>query len=408
MLRSRIRAIGVLILSLTVAAAAADCRTTGHGYNSEAVNRRVALVIGIAEYSDQPALANPANDARAVAHVLRELAFHVTPYVDLEQDEFQERVADFLEGLSKTDVALFYFSGHGVQVDGTNYLLPSDYQGNSAEDATLRGLNVNDVKDIMARKAQYAMLLLDACRNNPYLGTKGGTGLTALEARGTAVVYATQAGKTAEGFPYKRHSLFTEKFLDALQEPGLTARELFQQVQNQVAEASNDLQIPSVEDEVRGGGTDAFVFRLADTPLSERPTTPLATSPPRCVDLQFPDPGEDGYMVPGPRDIQIPLTVKRNTCTDEVSFHVELVPQRGASIYQLHPDCANKEDDCWPRQVLRDERPGDFWFLPFPTPEPRIEPGPGDDIVPMLWSIKQRPDYTVLDEGSLRIRLSPQ
>ena len=411
MLQSLIRPIAVL--SLTLAVAGAACRAPDANYDPETVDRRVALVIGIAKYTGQPDLGNPAKDARAVATALAELGFQVTLGVDPKTDELDELVADFSEGLKATDVALFYFSGHGVQVDGTNYLLPSDYEGNSADDATFRALNVTDVKDRIAARAQYAMLLLDACRNNPYLGNKGGDGLAEMEAHGTAVVYATQAGKVANGLPYAKHSLFTDKLLAALEEPGLTARKLFQRVRNEVAEASNSTQIPSVEDEVRGGGTDAFVFRPAHTaPLpraTQAKTAPQAkTTPPQCVALQFPDTGTDGYLVPSPRDIQIPLTVKSNTCTEEVSFHVELVPQRGTSIYQLHPECANKEDDCWPREVLRDESEGHSWPLRFPRPEPRIEPGPDDYIVPMLWSIRQRPERTLLDEGSLSIRFSTQ
>ena len=256
MVESPIRALGVLLLSLTLAIAATGCGRTGPDYNPEAVDRLVALVIGISEYTDQSSLANPVNDAEEVAKALTELGFQVTLRVDPETKtaDLDNVVADFSEGLSETDVALFYFSGHGVQVDGTNYLLPSNYQGNSADDATFLALNVTDVKNSIASKAQYAMLLLDACRNNPYLGTKGGAGLAEMEARGTAVVFATQAGKVANGLPYKSHSLFTEKFLEALAVPGLTARELFQRVRNEVDNSSDGTQIPSVEDEVRGGG----------------------------------------------------------------------------------------------------------------------------------------------------------
>ena len=155
-------------------------------------------------------------------------------------------------------MALFYFAGHGVQVDQENYLLPSDYVGQTSMALRLDAVRALDVQE-MLRPARVAMLVFDACRNNPYRGVRsGGMGLAPMEARGTLVAYAAGAGEVAaDAAPGSANGLFTAKFVEALAMPGLSATELFRRVRREVYAASNTEQWPAVYDDLLSD----FVFR---------------------------------------------------------------------------------------------------------------------------------------------------
>ena len=138
--------------------------------------RRVALVVGNDAYSTQGALANAVNDARAVANALTEVGFSVTKLEDASRARLTSALGDFARSLRDDDVALFYFAGHGVQVDQENYLLPTDYAGQTATALRLDAIRAMDVQD-MLRPARVAMLVFDACRNNPYRSVRSGGGV---------------------------------------------------------------------------------------------------------------------------------------------------------------------------------------------------------------------------------------
>ena len=221
--------------------------------------RRVALVVGNDAYSTQGALANAVNDARAVANALTEVGFSVTKLEDASRARLTSALGDFARSLRDDDVALFYFAGHGVQVDQENYLLPTDYAGQTATALRLDAIRAMDVQD-MLRPARVAMLVFDACRNNPYRSVRsGGGGLAPMEARGTLIAYAAGAGEVAEDAPQSANGLFTGKFVEALGVPGLTATGLFRRVRRDVYTASNAEQWPAVYDDLLSD----FVFRPA-------------------------------------------------------------------------------------------------------------------------------------------------
>ena len=156
-----------LCVLLVAAAAASGQQTSG---------RRLALVVGNDAYTSQSVLRNAVNDARTVAAELREVGFAVETVENVTRARFVESLGDFAGGLRSDDVALFYFAGHGLQVDGVNYLIPTDYAGQTAADLRLSALRAVDVQELLGR-ARVAMLVLDACRNNPYRGMRGGNGL---------------------------------------------------------------------------------------------------------------------------------------------------------------------------------------------------------------------------------------
>ena len=242
-------ACGLLVLASSSSATA----------QGSAGGRRVALVVGNDAYQAQGALANAVNDARAVANALTEVGFSVTKLEDTTRSQLTDALGDFARSLRDDDVALFYFAGHGVQVNQENYLLPTDYAGQTATALRLDAIRALDVQE-MLRPARVAMLVFDACRNNPYRGGRsGGTGLAPMEARGTLIAYAAGAGEVAEDAPASVNGLFTGKFVEALAVPGLTATELFRSVRRDVYAASNAEQWPAVYDDLLSD----FVFRSA-------------------------------------------------------------------------------------------------------------------------------------------------
>ena len=227
---------------------------------SEAVADRVALVVGNNAYTSLPVLDNAVNDAQAMAEALEEVGFTVTKVENATRDKLAAALGTFAGKLQGDDEALFFFfAGHGVQVNQTNYLLPTDYAGRTAAAVELSAFSAVQVEGLL-RPARVAMLVLDACRNNPYRGIRtSGGGLAAMEARGTLIAFAAGAGEVAADAagPGSSNGLFTAKLVEALQVPGLTASALFQQVRREVYAASDEEQFPAVYDQLLSD----FVFR---------------------------------------------------------------------------------------------------------------------------------------------------
>ena len=235
----------------------AGARTLGRQAGAPDGGRRLALVVGNDEYRDSP-LRNAVNDARAVAAALADVGFTVTRVENASRARMAAAIETFAADLSEDDVALFYFAGHGVQVGESpeNYLIPTDFDGHTESAVRLNALKAADVVGELQR-ARVAMAVFDACRNNPYRGTRGGGGLAAMEARGTLIAYAADAGQLASDNPEEKNGLFTQHFVAALREPGLTATALFQRVRRGVVKESHERQWPAVYDSLLAD----FVFR---------------------------------------------------------------------------------------------------------------------------------------------------
>jgi uncharacterized caspase-like protein len=209
-------------------------------------SKKVALVIGNGAYTEAP-LKNPTNDARAVAAKLRQQGFDVVLRENATKAQMNDVVADFGEKLSEGDTALFFFAGHGIQVQGRNYLIPTDARITSEQRVRLETLDVEAVLDQMAAaRVSVSMVILDACRNNPFerrFRSVGG-GLAQISApEGTMIAYATAPGKVAadgEG----SNGLYTQELLKALSQPGLKVEDVFKQVRIGVARASGGSQVP--------------------------------------------------------------------------------------------------------------------------------------------------------------------
>lgn len=208
--------------------------------------KRVALVIGNAAYGEAP-LKNPLNDARAMAVRLQALGFRVLLRENATKLQMERAVADFGDLLDQDTVGLFFFAGHGMQVDGRNFLLPTDARIATQQRVRLETLDVDVVLDQMAAAgSRVNLVVLDACRNNPFerrFRAIGG-GLAQINApQGTLIAYATAPGKIASDGAGE-NGLYTQELLRALDAPGLQVEEVFKQVRGEVIRRSAGGQTP--------------------------------------------------------------------------------------------------------------------------------------------------------------------
>lgn len=216
-----------------------------------AAETRVALVVGNSAYQNIPSLANPANDARLVADTLTKLGFKLLgggAQLDLDKARFDLVAQAFGRELMGADVGLFYYAGHGVQVRGTNYLVPITAQPAREADADFQMLDVALIlKQMEGAGTKLNVVMLDACRNNPFSGRglrSSEGGLAQIRApEGTLLSYATQPGNVAlDG--NDGHSPYTRALVEAMQKPGLDVLQAFNQVGLSVKRATGGSQQP--------------------------------------------------------------------------------------------------------------------------------------------------------------------
>ena len=207
---------------------------------------RLALVIGNSAYRESP-LRNPVNDVRAMAQRFKELGFTVLAHENATKRTMEAAIIEFGRRLAEGGVGAFYYAGHGLQVRGRNYLVPVDAEIEDEASTRVAAVDVELLLEQMAEaKNRVNMVILDACRNNPFeRRMRGGSrGLAAVDAaRGTLVAYATAPGSVAadgEG----THGLYTEELLKALRLPGLKVEEVFKQVRVGVTNRSKGAQTP--------------------------------------------------------------------------------------------------------------------------------------------------------------------
>jgi len=233
----------------------------------EAAAGRIALVIGNGAYVASP-LVNPARDARAVAERLRDAGFRVTLKVDAPRRELQEAIRGFGDALARDNraVGVFYYAGHGVQLNWRNFMLPVDAHIQRPADIAAQGVDVGLLLEGLSRaRNPLNLVILDACRNNPF-GPDFRTsdrGLSQLDAPpGTLLAYATAPGNTADDGEGE-HGLYTANLLQEMKVPGAPVEDVFKRVRLAVRRASDGAQIPwestSLEGDfsfVGGGGKD--------------------------------------------------------------------------------------------------------------------------------------------------------
>lgn len=222
--------------------------------SSAHAQKRVALVIGNSEYKHTPRLANPKNDAADMTAVLKKLQFSVIEGRDLDKAAMDRTIRDFAEALTGTQVGLFFYAGHGLQVGGQNYLVPIDAKLTMASAIDFEMVRLDLVHRTMEREATTNILIMDACRDNPLarnlaraLGTRStqiGRGLALVESgEGTLISFSTQPGNVAlDGTG--RNSPFAAAFLKHIETPGDDLPTILINVRNDVMQATGRRQVP--------------------------------------------------------------------------------------------------------------------------------------------------------------------
>jgi WD40 repeat protein len=213
----------------------------------QANERRLALIIGNSAYNNAP-LANPSNDSRAMATKLRQLGFEVIEKENATREDMVHASREFGNRLKLGGIGVFYYAGHGVQLNGINYLLPVDSDIQDETELQTRAYDVNEMLNKMdSAKNRLNIVILDACRNNPLVrATRSDVrGLATMQqGTGTIVAYATQPGATAADGPVGGNSLYTQQLLLALSQPGLRVEDVFKQVRMEVYRRSGGAQTP--------------------------------------------------------------------------------------------------------------------------------------------------------------------
>ncbi len=246
------------------------------GSHAALAENRVALVIGQSNYRAVVPLPNPANDAKAVSQMLTESGFEVLTAADLSQNELRAKVGDFAARVAAKGpdtVALVFYAGHGLQIDGENYLVPVDVDPKRETDIPLQAVRLNDILNTLASvPSKTRILLLDSCRNNPFpdINKTAGRGLAIVDAKtgapGTFMSFSTSPGAEAEDGS-GANSPYTTALLAVAKEPGLSIEDTFKRVRVAVNKATEGRQTPwdssSLTDDFRFSGPAGAGPKLA-------------------------------------------------------------------------------------------------------------------------------------------------
>ncbi len=242
---------------------------------------RVALVVGNAAYQNASALANPRNDARAIAEKLAGIGFDVILREDLDGQGFRVALGEFSEAALNADIALFFYAGHGIELAGQNFLIPVDAKMKSEATAQFETVPLEQVLTAVRSARKLGMIMLDACRDNPFAATmtrKNGTraisrGLAPVSVegeKGLLISFAAEAGRTADDGG-AMHSPYTEALLEVIGQPGMEVGRMFRAVRAKVREKSGGQQVPIEQAQL----PDEDIYLVAGAaPLQTQPQTP--------------------------------------------------------------------------------------------------------------------------------------
>ncbi len=219
-------------------------------------DRRVAFVVGNGAYKNVAQLPNPPIDAKAMAAALRNVGFEVVEGTNLTRDKMTEKLLDFGKKTQGADVAVFFYAGHGIAVNGTNYLLPVDADIKSEMDVKLgAAINIDLTLDQTMNDAKVKLVFLDACRDNPFAAkiksnattrsVSVQSGLAEMQSgEGTLIAFATGPGQTALDGQEGTNSPFTRALIAHVTQPGIEIQQAMTEVRAQVNEETNKGQLP--------------------------------------------------------------------------------------------------------------------------------------------------------------------
>ncbi len=216
-----------------------------------AKEKRVALVIGNSDYENVANLSNPVNDAQDIAAALKRLDFEVTVGTNLDYRDMRLALRDFADASLTADKVMIYYAGHGIEIENNNYLIPINAELRSDLDVDFEAIRLDTVVNSIAQSPGLKIVLVDACRNNPFVtdmirtsATRSvGQGLARIDPGGVLVGYSARGGTLAldgDG----RNSPYASALLTHLEEPGLEIGKMFRKVRDRVFEATEGYQEP--------------------------------------------------------------------------------------------------------------------------------------------------------------------
>jgi hypothetical protein len=267
--------------------------------NVAKADKRVAFVVGNGAYKNVAPLPNPAADAKSMAKVLRNVGFDVVEGTNLTRDKMTERLLEFGKKAEGADVALFFYAGHGIALNGTNYLLPVDADIKSEMDVKLgSAVNVDVTLEQTMADAKVKLVFLDACRDNPFASKiKSNSPTRSLSVQqglaemksgeGTLIAFATGPGQTALDGEVGTNSPFTRALMANIASPGVEIQQAMTKVRAQVNEETNKNQLPWGHTNLIGS---VYLNPAPAAPGAavEAPNTPVVTtSPVSEVELEF-------------------------------------------------------------------------------------------------------------------------
>src|ERR1700750_3316496 len=258
-------------------------------------DRRVAFVVGNGAYKNVAQLPNPPVDAQAMASALRNVGFDVVEGTNLTRDSMTEKLLDFGKKAQGADVAVFFYAGHGIAISGTNYLLPVDADIKSEMDVKLgAAINIDLTLDQTMSDAKVKLVLLDACRDNPFAAkiksnapstrsVSVQTGLAEMKSgEGTLIAFATGPGQTALDSQEGTNSPFTRALIANITAPGVEIQQAMTKVRAQVNEETSKGQLPWGHTNLIGS-----VYLNPAQSAGAAPSAPAPTAAASEVELEF-------------------------------------------------------------------------------------------------------------------------
>jgi hypothetical protein len=265
--------------------------------NAALADKRVAFVVGNSAYRNVAPLPNPAVDEKSMAKLLRNVGFDVVEGANLTRDKMTEKLLEFGKKAEGADVALFFYAGHGIAINGTNYLLPVDADLKSEMDVKLgAAINVDLTLEQTMADAKVKLVFLDACRDNPFAAkirsakatrsVNVQSGLAEMKSgEGTLIAFATGPGQTALDGEVGTNSPFTRALMANIANPGVEIQQAMTRVRAQVNEETNKNQLPWGHTNLIG---TVYLNPGAAGAAAEAPNAPaLASGPVSEVELEF-------------------------------------------------------------------------------------------------------------------------
>ncbi len=243
----------LLLLGLTASAQSLDDsrRIKPTAPSKSGPPSRKALLIGNRNYRNSP-LQTPVNDANDLGKVLQQLGFATQVLTDSSKANIETAIHNFTVSLGAGDIGVFFYSGHGIQIDSENYLVPVEFSAADEAQAKNRAVPFSNAKSGLEQSpAKLVLMILDSCRDNPFASAKAAPhGLALLEAGlGSYIAFAASPGKIAKDNSSERNGLFTKYLLQELKQP-VPVSELFRKVRQDVFQASAGNQLPYLHDQV--------------------------------------------------------------------------------------------------------------------------------------------------------------